>query len=260
MLFYNALIGSTENTTLPPPSNVEPIRMLVIGDSIGNGTNEIYPEPDTDDSIQGIAGADTLYEWDGSTLQERVRDTIGSNNGSQYPSLAIKLKQLTGRVTHIVETAIGGAEFSANGDDRNYSIYGYMYGDAVVKSNSYLNNQGVSGFDLIKITLGINDARGSAALSNIELDAISLIDRLNSDFPNTPIVINQLGKSSAAYSRVTAIRGYIDDLVANYSNVYAGKDLNLYPESYYFDGLHLSQQYNNVFGEEDAIIINTSIF
>ena len=256
MLFYNALIGSTENTTLPPPSNVEPIRMLVIGDSIGNGTNEIYPEPDTDDSIQGIAGADTLYEWDGYALTERVRDTIGANNGSQYPNMAIKFKELTGRVTHIVETATGGDGF-ARVRSNNWTATGNRYAPMLTIANSYLSNQSATKFDFIKLVGGINDVNSAATEAEIDTDIRDLIVRLHSDFPNTPLVYSNIYSGSI---KRNAVRATILDIIATDVLVFAGEDLESYDNNtHQFDGLHLYQTSNNIFGEADAVIINNTV-
>jgi len=254
MNFFNIIVSLSSRDILLPINT--PIRMLVIGDSIGNGTNENYPAADTDDSIQGIAGADTLYEWDGFNLTERVRDTIGANNGSQYPSMAIKFKELTGRVTHIIETATGGdglARAAAN----NWTAGGNRYSPMLTKANSYLTNQGVLKFDFIKIVGGINDVRGTATQAEIDEDIPDLISRLHSDFPNTPIVFTNIYAGSL---KKDATRALIANIVSTDALVFEGEDSqNWNSSTYLFDGLHMYQTANNGFGEADALLINNTV-
>ena len=257
MRFFNiiASIGARA-ITVPTEPVVTPIRMLVIGDSIGNGTNENAAEPDTDDSIQGIAGADKLYEWDGFNLTERVRDTIGANNGSQYPNMAIKFKELTGRVTHIVETATGGDRF-ARVRSNNWTATGNRYAPMLTIANSYLTNQSATKFDFIKLVGGINDVNSGATESEIDIDIRDLIARLHSDFPNTPLVFSNIYSDSA---KANAVRATITDIIATDALVYAGEDLqNWNSATYQFDKLHLYQTANNAFGEADAVIINNTV-
>lgn len=257
MRFFNiiASIGASAITVPTDPVST-PIRMLVIGDSIGNGTNENYPAADTDDSIQGIAGLDTLYEWDGSTLQERVRDTIGANNGSQYPNMAIKFKELTGRVTHIVETATGGDGF-ARVRSNNWTETGDRYAPMLTIANSYLSNQSATKFDFIKLVGGINDVNSAATEAEIDEDIRDLIVRLHADFPNTPLVYSNIYSGSA---KRNAVRATIADIIATDPLVFAGEDLqNWNSATHQFDGLHLYQTANNAFGEADAIIINNTV-
>jgi hypothetical protein len=259
MSFFGNIAAASKSKFLAAevPVNTSPIRMLIIGDSIANGFNEDAANGEGDDTNQGIANADTFYEWDGTNLLDRVGgDTLEAKTGSQYPSMANKLKELTGRVTHIVETASPGAEFVYDHNNNHWGASpGYLYDQMLPKANSYLTNQSVSTFDVIKMTLGINDARGDTDLSEIQAGTISLIDRLNSDFPNAKIILNQLGKSTANQTRVDAVRGYLNDLVTNYANVYHATDLNTYPSGDYFDGLHLYQTALNKLGEDDAVKI-----
>ena len=258
MRFFNiiASIGASATVPTDPTPLVTPIRMLVIGDSIGNGTNEIYSQPDTDDSIQGIAGSNTLYEWDGFNLTERVRDTIGANNGSQYPNMAIKFKELTGRVTHIVETATGGDGFTrARGN--NWTATGTRYAPMLTIANSYLSDQSGAKFDFIKLVGGILDAGSDITVDLIDVDIRDLIVRLHSDFPNTPIVYSNIYSGS---TKNEAVRANIADIIATDPLVFAGEDLqNWNSATYQFDGLHLYQTANNAFGEADAIIINNTV-
>jgi hypothetical protein len=256
MSFFGSIAASSKSKFLAidTPVNTSPIRILIIGDSIANGTNEIYQQPDTDDSVQGIANTDTLYEWNGSNLIDLAGgDTIGANNGSQYPSMANKLKELTGRVVHIVETATGGdgiARYTQN----NWTATGNRYAPMLTKANSYLSNQEVSKFDIIKIIAGYNDGGSSYDEAIFNEDLASLITRLTADFPNTKIVYSSLysGKSAAR----DKIRVSIQNLINNNSSVYAGEDLeNWKSATHLFDGIHLNQAANDSFGEADAAII-----
>lgn len=245
--FLNILMTASGSSTLPP-QDTSPLRLLNLGDSISRGTS---------DGV-GNATDGRLFEWDGAALNQINNDVEDALTGSPYPSMADELFSLTGRILHVVNTGIGGAEFSPNGNNNNWSASGDNYGLMITKSDSYTTSVSDT-FDIIRITLGINDARGTANLATISLDTISLIDRLIVSFPGIPIIINQLGKSTASQPRVDSVRADIDNLVSTYANVFAAKDLNDYPIEDYFDGLHLDQAGNDQLGIDDSNIINTII-
>jgi hypothetical protein len=237
--------------------NLSPIRILVIGDSIANGTNELGTgenEPDNPDySITGHARPNTLFEWNGSSMVEIENDVIDANNGSVWPEMANKLKELTGRKTHLVETATGG-DGMARGKPNNWHSTGNRYAPMITKANSYLSNENVSKFDFICIIGGTNDVYSGEPLTNVEPDLYDLIDRLNIDFPNTKIVWSNIHNRT---ERSGKISGYINDIVAYYPNVYAGESIHNYATNYMFDGVHLTQEGNDLFGAAQGTILNS---
>lgn len=249
MGWFQTLSASVSNY-----SGVSPLSIGVWGDSLANGTNEIYTQPDTDDSIQGSANADTLFEWDGSQLVDLVGgDTIGANNGSPYPAMANRVKEVTNRPMHIIESANGGAEFALNGDTNNYSATdGVLRSQFVTKKDSYLSFRNKPDLNIVFGNCGVNDIRGNAALADIETEINDMVAFLLSEFPTALIVINQIGRNDGSSSRNTAIRGYIDNAISNNERVKLGIDLSLYPESYYFDGLHLYQSAQEIYGVDLA--------
>jgi hypothetical protein len=151
-----------------------------------------------------------------------------------------------------VNSGYAGGDISPNVNTGNWSTSGILYAPMVIKANSYLANQGVSKFSLIKITCGINDAIGETELATIEADIASLITRLHTDFPETPIMINNIEDRDAVQDRVDAIRGYLAAIIAADDLVYAGKDLFEFTSGYFFDGLHLRQNGNDLMGTHDA--------
>jgi hypothetical protein len=234
---------ANRGTTAPGGSN--PIRVLQVGDSIGSGTS----------NGTGSATANTLYEWKDPdlTVVAAGTDIIGANTGSPYPAMANRLFSVTGRVMHLVEVAVGGSDFTQERDALNHTVKGSILATLFSEAQSYLVAQNAQKFDIIRITCGLNDARGVAGLSFVEDSMIELIEMLNVMFPNTTILINKIhSKSSATAPRVSAIRGYADDLVTNFSNVHAGKDLDDFLVGDYYDNLHLTQAANNALGIADA--------
>jgi hypothetical protein len=226
----------------------EKLRVFVIGDSIARGTSNGV----------GSATADTLKEFNGTNFVDIAAgaDVATAATGSRYPSLADRIFTSTERVTHIVNGGSGGSDFSPDGDTNNWSTTGTAYAAAKTKANNYLATQPAGTvFDIIIITLGINDVNGATALATIDTDAISLIDRINIDWPNTKIIVNQLGKGGSNGTRNDAVRATIANLVATYSNVHAATDLDTYPAEAFYDGIHLNQAYNNQLGIDDANII-----
>jgi hypothetical protein len=244
--FFQAIAsGGTVN---PFPNDF--ISGLIIGDSIGSGTS----------NGAGSATANSFYEFNGTStvLIAEGGEALEANTGSPYPAMADRFFTQTSKPFYLVETAVGGSEFAPYLDTNNWSTSGTRYAIMITKASNYLTEQSISKFDFIRITLGINDARGTTLLATVESDAISLISRLRISFPNTPIFINQLGRSSANATRVSTIRGYINDLVTNNTFVYAAKDLNEFDASLFYDGLHLNQSGNDQLGIADAnIILNT---
>ena len=232
--------------------NPMPIRILVIGDSLANGTNEYNRVEEYEYYLTGDANPNTLFEWDGVQLVEIEKDIITANKGSQYPSMANKLKELTGRPTHLVETALGGTGFARVRSD-NWTSTGNMYAPMLIKANDYLASQNVAKFDIIKLIGGTNDVNSSATEVEIEEDINDLIVRLHADFPDTKIVYSNVRNTS---SKFIAVRGFIQNIIDTDTLVFSGADLVDYSSEPLANGLHLMQYGNEVFGEEDAGIIN----
>ena len=257
MNFFNIISSITNRRGVL--TNTNPIRMLVIGDSIANGTNENgvgeNEPPNPDFSITGHANPDTLFEWDGSQLLETENDIIDANNGSMHPSFANKIKEITGRKTHIIETATGG-DGMATGKPNNWASEGNRYAPMLVKANSYLQNQGVGSFTFIKITGGTNDVYTTTPLEEVEADFFNLVDRLHTDFPNTKISWSNIALRT---ERMMQINQIIQRVVDQDPLVYIGEAVDNYYPDLMFDGVHMTQEGNNIFGEADAVIINNTI-
>lgn len=246
MSFFDLLISSGNASTGSNPSIVD---ILIIGDSIANGTSN---------GIGNVTSGE-LFEYNEGGFVQITEDTLDANTGSPYPAMANKFSEYN-KIVYLLEHGSGGSEFSPNPsifNTNNWSEDGVLYNQMKTDADAYLLLRDIDKFSAIIINCGINDAIGAIDLNTIESDAQSLISRLNTDFPNTTIVINQLGKSPADSGRVTAIRGYIDDLVTNNSFVIDGFDLDTLDASYYYDGLHLNQSGNDLMGEALAVIVNS---
>lgn len=249
-MWFEYLIASVSNYNPEPPEPpIQPLSIGIIGDSIARGTNETL-------SFQGAGGdADpgSLSEWLNGSLVEVTADVDQAYGGSVYPALANYIYANTNRPVHVINKGVGGAEFSFNGSNSNWSDTGNLYAPAVSDFNNYVSSN--KSLDLIYIILGINDATGSADLTAIESDADDLISRLNTDFPNVPIMMHLCDKTTTN-AKIQSIRQIITDIAAGNSLVSLGEDLTDYTE-YMFDGTHLNQEGNNAFGEADAVdIIN----
>jgi lysophospholipase L1-like esterase len=223
---------------------------LIVGDSIANGTSISGKGP--------TPPAGIMYEWNGSALVEvGSNDLSNANTGSQYPKMAIDLYGLTNNKTVIINGALGGSEFSPNGDSNNWSTSGTLYSAATSKVSAALSNMGLSALRGIILILGINDARGGVSLTTINSDINSLFSRLNASYPNVPIYVCNIGRSETGVSttRIDAVRGYISSAVSTYNNCYMAADLREYAVAgnlYSADNLHLNQLGCNRLGAQLA--------
>ena len=157
----------------------------IIGDSIAEGRSD-----GTNNSNNN-----TLYEWDSGTFTE-VSDLAGANTGSWSPSFANQYNTLTGKKVMISENANGGSEFFPNGDTNNWYTTGTLYGAMKTETDAMISEVG-SAFKGFIIILGVNDARGSEDIGDIETGAVSLITRLNADYSNPNIFICNIGQEGS---------------------------------------------------------------
>lgn len=236
--------------------------IVVIGDSIANGTNER-------DGKKGPDPKGALLEWDGKSLYTVTdSDTRTANVGSWHPSHAIVYKKKTGRNTILVEGAIGGAEWYPHNDDVNWYETGSLYNPLLEKVKSALHTFEAKRVRTVYIILGVNDARGTQTIENIKRGMRSLIDRLNQDLEVPEIRIVNIGRAeNGITARVQDVRKLIDNknpeyvysdgrqhgvgLVQTYINLKLVDDLARYEGLglYHTDNLHLTQAGNNYLGE-----------
>ncbi|MEJ8757164.1 sialate O-acetylesterase [Pontibacter sp. H259] len=236
--------------------------IVVIGDSIANGTNERT-------GLKGPDATGALFEWDGTSLHNvTTNDTKTANTGSWHPSHANAYKQRTGRNTILVEGALGGAEWYPHNDNINWYETGTLYQPLIRNVKSALTTFKVKKVRAVYIVLGVNDARGTQTIADIKKGMTSLIDRLNKDLDTPTIRIVNIGRAEAGITnRVMDVRKLIDNqdagytysdkqqhgigLVQQYDNVFLADDLARYEGLgfYHTDNLHLTQAGNNYLGE-----------
>lgn len=237
----------------------------VVGDSIARGTNNRNGEP-----IPSNDG--TLYEFSGASVSQ-VIDIASAVDGSQWPSFAVKWKALKSADTVISMGAIGGAEWFPNGDTNNWHTSGANYNIWKAEAEAMEAHYSRKMYAVI-INLGINDARGTKPLADIQAAMFSLIDRINADFSAPRIYIVQLGREERGLTnRIRDIQKLIDNadpshayndggsygigLLQRYANLKKAEELERYIGLglYGTDNLHLSQNGNNHFGEQLAAFI-----
>ena len=245
-MYFSALQAHLDN-----PLVAQKLSFLVVGDSIANGTSN--------GTVSAQSG--NLKEWNGS-VANNVNDVANANTGTWMPKMADKLKELTGKYTIVSADGSGGSEFHPYLDNNNWSVSGTLYDPMKVKADALIQSQG--DIDGIIMILGINDARGTNAIIDIENSAISLINRLNTDFNTPNIFIVQIGRTeSGVTQRVLDVRDIItngtDGLVETYNNVKLVADLSQFPDIDFYDNLHLTQDANNTLGETIAINIDSEL-
>lgn len=232
----------------------------VIGDSNADGRGATIP----------VVAADTLYNWNGSSYSAITTQSVANDDntkGSIWQNFATTYKSNTGRPVYLCNSAVGGSEFYPNGDNTNWYTSGTLYAAFQSKIAAALGARGATRPNAIFINLGINDYRSANSIADIQTGVESLFDRLAADFPNTPIVVIQMGRSEASGfggdARAYDIRSYLVAEIESRSNFYmccSGAFVIGVSGGYIADNLHFSQTSNDIFGLQLATwVANESI-
>jgi hypothetical protein len=252
LLLANDLLIS-QNATSDDTNGQGQQAILVIGDSFTKGSND-----DTGPGPTPTAGTSFYYRSSNNTVIE-----IGANDlefarnpptdGSPWPQLAIDFNTITSRKAVIIPCGFGASTFAPNGDNNNWSTTGDNYAIAVGDAGNCMSLLGVTKLKAIIIILGINDARNAVSLATIQSDVASLITRLQTDFPDTDILVVQIGRSETAMGndRIYAVRQYLKTACIDNDRVFMIGGLLGAPAAGLVsaDNIHLSQTGNNAIGQ-----------
>jgi lysophospholipase L1-like esterase len=203
--------------------------------------------------------AGTLYTFNGTSLVEITNEPVsnGVDRGGFIHQFAIKLKELTGRPTVVVNGAVGGAYVSSQpGSDpanNDWSSTGILYAPWVSDLNDVCTFLDRDVPDLIIFGDGINDVRSSVATATITAAFDNLITRFHTDFPNVPVILTQTGYNgtSGLIQATYDLRQYNVDKMFSDSLVHVVNTMGSFaPASMYdVDLLHLTQAGYNIQGE-----------
>lgn len=230
---------------------------LIIGDSIAQGRAEgPGPTPDTG----------TVFEWIDSVTDNMVEvgasDLTEAVDGSPWPRFAIDYYNATGKKPALINQGFGGSTFAADGVDVNdWSTTGSRYNPTKVTANSCLAALGVTQLRGIIMILGINDARGDVPLVDVEAAIDSLFSRLQTDFPDTPTYVVNIGRHEGDWSDALTlgIRAKLAAKATELDHVFIAYDLRDiatdHPEEYNADDLHLLIAGDNRVGAATAIFV-----
>jgi hypothetical protein len=134
----------------------------------------------------------TVFEVVVSTITAiTTTDLTGVTNGSMWPKFGSDYNKRTSKKLTFLNEALGGAEAHDNGDPTdNWSTSGNLYGEMITAKNLALAALGVTEPRFIFNALTcINDIRNvSTDLAEITAAYQSFMSRLNTDFPNIPIL------------------------------------------------------------------------
>lgn len=257
-LIASGLIGggsssvSYDNAANTNGSNQQAI--WIIGDSLFRTSEslEAGPEPFRTGIVYRTNAA-------GGTITEvTTADIEGVTNGSCWPKFGVDYYKRTQFKPVFVNSAIGGSEAHNNGDPTdNWSTAGNLYGNAKTKLANAMATLGVTKPRMIFLSLGINDVRNlTTTTGQFQTGFESLLSRLNTDYPNVPVFIGQLGlegNTTIVSAKNTTCRGIISTAVAAYSQMRILIDFIDYvgtPTStmYQTDYLHLTQMGNDYAG------------
>jgi len=227
---------------------------VVIGDSNADGWS---------DSIPTVA-SDTLYRWNGTSMDEITTQSISNGNGtasatqgSIWQQFATDYKANTGRPVYLITEGRGGSEFYPNGDTNNWYTSGTLYAamQSAVTAAESATGKTLSG---ILLVLGVNDQRSANTIANIKTGIDSLFSRLTTDYPGVPILVTIPGGDEGTTwyeQRGYDIRTYIKKQAIDYDDVYIVTSAAFYwpiTNAYKADQIHYSQTMNNNLGSQYA--------
>lgn len=251
MSFFHSLISEGPDTT-PDGKQV----VGIVGDSNADGRGTTIP----------TVASDTLWLWNGSSIDEITTQSVANAGGGIYGSIwqqyATARKSALSKKTVLVNGGSGGAEFYPNGDNNNWYTSGTLYAAWVTEAKQCLASLELTRMKYIFVNLGLNDIRGVLAgsgvtIANITTAIQSLVSRLQSDFPNTPIRFIQVGRDETTgngqifYQTRKAIR----DVCETNANCHITADASAYigvTNAYNADpdDLHYSQAMNDDIGDQ----------
>lgn len=227
--------------------------ILVLGDSLAKGSNGdtgVGPTPTANTSFYYRSSNNTIAEIGAADLQF-ARNV--PTNGSPWPKFCIDYNTKLSKKAVVVPCGFSSATITPNGNNNNWSASGDNYAIAVADANACMELLEVEKLKAIIIMLGINDSDDATDLQDVEDDARALINRLNTDFPNTDILWFQIGRNSTANNnvRINSIRKIIRDIAVDFDNVHLmGGYLAASPAGLVSgDNTHLSQTGQNEIGE-----------
>ncbi|HRP30437.1 MAG TPA: SGNH/GDSL hydrolase family protein [Agriterribacter sp.] len=245
--------GQSPSVRIPNPNNnstntTEDGRQLlvIIGNSIARGTsNGEGPTPTTG----------TVYEWNGSSIvQVGSNDLINAVTGSQWPQMGINYNTASGYKLVFTNSGSGGADFADPGDNNYWATGGTLYPAMKTKTNNALSNMGLTSPRAIFVICGINDARASTPLEDVQAAIADVFDKIEADWPTARVYVVNIGRDATGIStvRINAVRSYLESEVAARANFVMAFDLRIFaedfPEYYAADNLHLNQTGCNALG------------
>lgn len=219
----------------------------VIGDSNADGRGATIP----------VVASDTLFLWSGSSFTEITNQSVSNDDptkGSIWQQFATDYKAFSGHKTLLVNGASGGAEYYPNGDNNNWYTSGTLYTAWKTKMLNALGNKSLTTPKAIFVNLGINDVRSANSIADITTGVNSLVSRLAADFPNTPIIFIQVGRTEAADGANTQklydMRKLLITTIEANANLYmCGSAASLIGTGGYLgDNLHYTQASNDSLG------------
>jgi lysophospholipase L1-like esterase len=231
----------------------------IIGDSNADGRGATIPTVESG----------TLYNWDKTndtpiTITTESVANDDNTKGSIWQQMATDWKAASGYSSVIVQCGRGGSEVAAAGDNIDWSETGTLYAPALEDVQNALTHYGLTRPKAIIINLGINDITAAKSTATIEAAIDSLLSRLTTEYPDTPILIIQVGRHGSASidASLYHIREYYVSKAQAMENVHiVGQATSLIGAGQYNgDNLHYSQAGNNSLGSMLARWLNNSSY
>lgn len=217
----------------------------VIGDSTADGAA----------ILKGSCPTKTFYNFIGSSWSQITTQSVANDSptlGSIWHYFANAYKAEFNKPTYLVSGAKGGSSFYTS----TFSWYttGTLYTDWLLRMNRACASLGKKAPDLIVMKLGVNDIRAGFSYANITAGIDSLVSRITSSFPNTPVLVMQIGRTETDINSLALadIREYLIDTCnanANFHMVTSPPTMALL-SGYEADGLHENAYAQKIYGKQ----------
>jgi hypothetical protein len=227
--------------------------VLVIGDSIGNGSNNTNGPGPTP-----VSG--TVYQWNGTDVIEVGADDVYNipvGGGSMMPQMGIDRFNDSGYKSVFIPMASSGAEMCFPSlDNNNYAASGTRRAITEGQVTDCLAALGLTELRAICVVGFINDARSANTLSDILTGMTSFFDWITTTYPGVPVLFSQIGKdgSNINTQRIYTIAKGVIDNCALYENCHMAFNNRAWIGSggYGADNLHPNQTGQNQLGASFA--------
>lgn len=228
------------------PEPIVPFNLMSLGHSWAEGRSE---------GTSGNANPETLYQIIDGVATEVTMDVVGSRNGSQYPALANRFKELTGRPVYFINKGASSTRIHSTDPNVNsLGTGGNMFDDAMNAVNqARAILQGSGDIDAIVMNLGVADAVYQTINQFVYEEFQLLIDKLKTQIPGVKIFLHLMPRTNW-WSAQAALAGVMQQhIIDTNEDVFVASDVQIVSDGipmseFLYDGLHAKHVYSEQMG------------